>query len=163
MRHVLSAVTSRFGKIKGNAYARAYLKVKEVDRRLSLESVVSEVVVLDVGGGLGLDDLLVAYKGAYSVVVDLNYEDLKKGKRICKNFKLHDRNNYLIADTRKLPFVDGVFDVATSFSAIEHLPCRCGFKIWIREMMRVLKSEFHCFKFICGRMVFAAQRRKIHS
>jgi len=141
MRHLLSAVTCRFGKIKGDVYAKAYMKVKEVDRRLSLESVGSEVAVLDVGGGLGLDDLLFAYKGAYSVVVDLSRDDLKKGKGICKDLELHDRIDYfLIADARKLPFVDEAFDVVTWFSAIEHLPYRYGFKVLIREMTRVLKS-----------------------
>jgi len=60
--------------------------------------LVHPTVVLDVGGGLGLDDLLFAHKGAYSIVVDLSYEDLKKGKRICKDLELHDRIDYLIAD-----------------------------------------------------------------
>jgi len=138
---VLSAVTIRLGKVTGDVYAaRAYMKVKEVDQRLSLESAGSEVVVLDVGGGLGLDDLFFAYKGAYSVVVDLNYKDLKKGKEISKDFKLHDKIDYLTADARKLPFVDGAFDVVTSFSAIEHLLYRYEFKVWVQEMTRVLKN-----------------------
>ncbi len=137
---MLSAVTKRLGEIKGDVYARAYMKAKEVDRRLSLETVGSESVVLDVGGGLGLDDLLFASKGAHSVVVDLNYEDLKKGKEICKVFNLRDKIEYLIADARKLPFVDEAFDVVTSFSAMEHSPSRCEFKVWVGEMTRVLKN-----------------------
>jgi len=96
--------------------------------------------VLDVGGGLGLDDLLFAVKGAHPVIVDLNSEDLKKGKEICKAFKLHDKIEYLVADAQKLPFVDEAFDLVSSFSAIEHLPCRRKFKVWVREMTRVLKT-----------------------
>lgn len=140
MRYMLSALTLRLGEIRGDANARAYMKVKEVDRRLSLETVRSEMVVLDVGGGLGLDDLLFAVKGAHPVIVDLNSEDLKKGKEICKAFKLHDKIEYLVADAQKLPFVDEAFDLVSSFSAIEHLPCRRKFKVWVREMTRVLKT-----------------------
>jgi ubiquinone/menaquinone biosynthesis C-methylase UbiE len=138
---MLSAVAQRLGEIKGEASARAYMKIKEVDRILSLETVRSELIVLDVGGGLGLDDLLFAYKGAYSVVVDLNYEDLREGKRIGRDFDFQDRIDYLIADARKLPFTKEAFDVVTSFSAIEHLPCKNEFKAWIREMTRVLKNR----------------------
>jgi len=141
MKHLLSIVAHHFGKIVGNEYAKVYLKVKDVDRRLSLKSVSPKDKLLDVGGGLGLDDFLFANKGAYPIIVDLNSQDLKKAKKISQDLKLHDKIDYLIADARKLPFVDGAFDVVTSFSAIEHLPCRCEFKVWIREMTRVLKNN----------------------
>lgn len=140
MKRILSAVTLCLGEITGNAYAETYMQIKKVDRRLSLRKVSQGMVILDVGGGLGLDDLLFAHKGAYPVVADLSHEDLKKGKRICKDLRLHNNFDHLIADARHLPFKNGSFDMVTSFSAVEHLPQRYKFKVWIREMTRVLKN-----------------------
>lgn len=140
IHHFLSAITLHLGKIIGDTEARAYMKIKAVDRRLSLKTIHPNTILLDVGGGWGLDDLLFAHKGANSIVVDLNNLDLKKGKEICKNLNLLDKIHYLVADARKLPFTNETFNVVTSFSAIEHLPCRDDFKVWIKEMVRVLKS-----------------------
>jgi len=145
MKRILFAVTRCLGEIEGDAYAKTYMQIKKIDRRLSLRNVSQKMVILDVGGGLGLDDLLFAHKGAYPVVVDLGCEDLKKGKRICKDLGLHDNFDHLVADARHLPFKNGSFDMVSSFSAIEHLPKRYEFKVWIREMARVLKN---CGKFI---------------
>lgn len=141
MKSILSAVTLCLGKITGNAYAETYMRIKKVDRRLSLKMISPSMSILDVGGGLGLDDLLFAHEGAHPVIVDLNHEDLKNGKRICRDLRLHDNFNHLIADARHLPFKNESFDMVTSFSSIEHLPKRYQFKIWIREMTRVLKNR----------------------
>lgn len=140
MRQTLTAVTLRLGRIVGNSYAKAWMKAKYVDRRLSLGNVSSGMIILDVGGGFGLDDLLFARKGAYPVVMDLNYDDLKKGKEICKDLNFRDRIDYVVADARKLPFKEGSFEMVTSLSAVEHLPSRYEYKIWIKEMVRVLKN-----------------------
>ena len=42
MAQMLYAVTLRLGKIIGNAYAKAYMKVKEVDRSYLLEMLLQE-------------------------------------------------------------------------------------------------------------------------
>ncbi len=139
MKRIKSDITLSLGRIKGDSYSRAYMQVKKIDRRLTLGDVRKKMVVLDVGGGLGLDDLFFAQKGAYPVVADLSYEDLKKGREICRDLRLLDNLSHLVADARHLPFKNGCFDVVTSFSAIEHLPKRHEFKVWIREMTRVLK------------------------
>ena len=54
--------------------------------------------------------------------------------------KLRDNFDHLIADARHMPFKIGSFDIVTSFSAIEHLPQRWEFKVWIGEMVQVLKN-----------------------
>lgn len=141
MKQILSATTRLLGEIKGNEYANAYMKVKDVDRRLSLENVSSRMKILDVGGGLGLDDLLFACKGAYPVVLDLSHEDLRTGKAIAGDLGLHDKIDYLVADALKLPFKDHSFDMVVSFSSMEHLRCRSKAKVWITQMVHVLKNR----------------------
>jgi len=141
MKQFLSIVTQYFGKIVGNEYAKVYLKVKNVDRRLSLKHISLGTKVLDVGGGLGLDALLFAYKGAYPTVLDLSPTTLKLGKSLCTRTSLSSKINYLVADALKLPFKDNSFDIVCSFSAIEHLQNKHEAKLWIREMVRVLKNN----------------------
>jgi len=140
---LLNIISYIFHKIEGKSYedAYAYLKVKDVDRRLSLKNIYNNMLILDVGGGLGLDDLIFAYKGALPIVIDLDYNTLLKGKSFSKVLQLYDKIEYVVADALRLPFRDACFNMVASFSAIEHLPNKRMWKIWVKEMVRVLKNN----------------------
>jgi len=140
MDDMMPAITESLERIFGTEYAHSYLRAKELDRRLLKERIDFGNTLLDVGGGLGIDDWLFAHYGAECVIVDLKRDDLRRGKATAKKLKLQKNIDYFLADARNLPFRSGSFDIATSFTAIEHLSNKHEFKIWINEMARVLKN-----------------------
>jgi len=117
------------------------MNVKNVDRRLTLPNVHEKDLILDVGGGLGLDALIISYfkLANYCVVVDVSFLPLKMGKVLSKRLKIKDKVDYICADAKFLPFRDKTYDMVTSFLAIEHEHIKKEYQRWINEMARVLK------------------------
>jgi len=112
----------------GERYIHRYLNVKQIDWKL-FENFSGDI--LDVGCGIPIDAIVL---GSMQRVRSISIVDIKQP--IVTNVP---KSTFFLADATKLPFQDDKFDVAMSFSAIEHLPDREGQKKWIAEMVRVTK------------------------
>jgi len=98
---------------------------------LFLESVrgFKPLFYLDVGAGLGYNSLVFGEDASKILAVDLRFPE----NNVLKNVnKVH----MVVADASFLPFRDGVFDVVSLFSVIEHVPDQ---RRSLVDAMRVLK------------------------
>ena len=73
-----------------------------------------------------------AEQGARPMGVDITFEIVCRARKVLKPY----RPGCLVADTRSLPFPNGVFDLIYSMGTIEHFP---DYEVAIREIFRVLR------------------------
>ncbi|MEZ5899431.1 MAG: methyltransferase domain-containing protein [Hyphomicrobiaceae bacterium] len=91
--------------------------------------------LLDVGCSWGRWCLSAAQRGFRAVGIDPSLGAIMAARRVAKQLGLDVR--YLVADARYLPFRDGSFDVAHSYSVIQHF-AKPNAQLAIDEMGRVL-------------------------
>jgi ubiquinone/menaquinone biosynthesis C-methylase UbiE len=120
-------------------YAERYIELKKCD--WALTELKERKMILDIGCGKPVDAIRAALLGCYYIGVDISSEELLQGKRFLKDVlpELWYHVNFIVADATRLPFRDCVFDVSTSYSAIEHVPSSLRER-WICEMARVTKK-----------------------
>ena len=80
--------------------------------------------VLDFGSAFGLSACAMIALGAKSVVgVEPLADRVREGKKILREIGYADRVSlHHVADTRKLPFADGSFNVVIAIAVFEHIP-----------------------------------------
>ncbi|MBN8544091.1 MAG: class I SAM-dependent methyltransferase [Alphaproteobacteria bacterium] len=91
---------------------------------------------LDVGCGAGDYMALIAHMGGNVSGIDLNTQQLERGRAAFASAGL--RGDFVEGDARTLPFADGQFDVVYSADVFEHLSYETKQSL-IAEMYRVLK------------------------
>jgi ubiquinone/menaquinone biosynthesis C-methylase UbiE len=92
-------------------------------------------LVLDIACGMGYDSIAWARAGKVPVGVDINFELLKAASQLARSLGL--KIHFVVADSTKLPFKQGTFDISFSENLFEHVP------MWrniIEETQRVLKK-----------------------
>jgi len=96
---------------------------------LELVPKFEPLLYLDVGAGLGYNSLAFGEDASEILAVDLRFPE----NNVLKNA---DRVHMVVADAGFLPFRDGLFDVVSLFSVIEHVPDQ---RRALEDVMRVLK------------------------
>jgi SAM-dependent methyltransferase/uncharacterized protein YbaR (Trm112 family) len=97
---------------------------------------------LDIGNGWGRWMVAAARKGYLPVGIDLRLEFCETSRIVLKDNGFHGYT--VVADLRKLPFLDGIFDVIWSFSVIQHTHIE-RLMGCIEGMARILKKDGYCF------------------
>jgi 2-polyprenyl-3-methyl-5-hydroxy-6-metoxy-1,4-benzoquinol methylase/uncharacterized protein YbaR (Trm112 family) len=76
-------------------------------------------LLLDIGCNWGRWTISAARAGYRAVGVDPSFEAIVAARRIARQLGVQAR--YAVADTRRLPFADGAFDVVFSYGVLQHL------------------------------------------
>jgi ubiquinone/menaquinone biosynthesis C-methylase UbiE len=118
-----------------------YYDVKQVDRKLAYSVIKSPYVFCDVGGATGTDATSFSFVASFGVCLDINKTALKKGKKTARALQIQHKMDYVKASATNLPFQNGVFDLVTSFSVIDHLPNKKNAHQAIKEFSRITKPR----------------------
>lgn len=123
-------------------FDEAQFAVKAVDRRLASICVKQGSLVLDAGGGSGVDSIpVIAEKHARVILVDLSLGALLRAKSNVAGIREADRLSLLRGSVTQLPFRNGTFDAVTCFSVLDHLPTVNHVREALREFSRVLREH----------------------
>lgn len=94
--------------------------------------------LLDIGCNWGRWSVAAARKGYNVVGIDPSLGAVKAAQRVCTQLGVSAR--FVVADARYLPFAPNKFDVAFSYSVLQHFG-KDDAKKALREVARVLKEE----------------------
>jgi SAM-dependent methyltransferase/uncharacterized protein YbaR (Trm112 family) len=94
-------------------------------------------LLLDVGCSWGRWSLAAHTKGYTVVGIDPSLGAVMAARRVARQLGIPNR--YIVGDARALPFRPGLFDVAYSYSVVQHLS-RPDAALAVGEMARVLKA-----------------------
>lgn len=117
--------------------------------------------VLNVGCFEPIDELFWARKVKEWVGIDFSPKSIRAAKEIIRNElseKLAKKIKFEIADARDLPFKNESFDIAVSFSTIEHIPGKKNREKAIKEMVRVTKKGGYLVITVPNRLNFYTYR-----
>ncbi|MBC8106114.1 MAG: class I SAM-dependent methyltransferase [Anaerolineae bacterium] len=116
--------------VRGSNYDRAGAeRLFEKYFRFIGEFVPAGTRLLDVGCGAGWTSLLLSERGYSITGIDLNaagFEPAPRGREL----------QFVAGSAQAIPFVDGSFDVAASYAALEHMPDP---QAALSEMLRVVR------------------------
>jgi SAM-dependent methyltransferase len=98
--------------------------------------------LLDIGCGWGRWSIAASRKGYRATGIDPSKGAIMAAGRVAKQFGAHSAQ-FICGDARDLPFPDGSFDVAFSYSVIQHFSREDARKIF-KEIGRVLKPGGVC-------------------
>jgi len=94
-------------------------------------------LLLDVGCSWGRWSLAAHAKGYVVAGIDPSLGAVMAARRVAR--QLGAPNRYVVGDARCLPFAPGLFDVAYSYSVLQHFS-RAAAALAVQEMARVLKA-----------------------
>ena len=97
--------------------------------------------LLDIGCNWGRWTISAARKGFKSVGIDPSLEAIRAARRVARQLKVSPQ--YLVGDSRYLPFADNAFHVAFSYSVFQHF-IKSDVKVSLAEVARVLKPSGTC-------------------
>lgn len=97
-----------------------------------------EGAVVDIGCNWGRWTIAGALAGRKMVGVDVHLRSLLVARRLAERLTPHNMPLFVLADARRLPFHDGVFDGAVSYSVIQHFS-KANAAMIAGEVGRVLK------------------------
>jgi SAM-dependent methyltransferase len=98
--------------------------------------------VLNVGCFEPIDEMHFARRVRSWTAVDLNPEAVKMAERVARaelSPRLFERLAFRVEDATRLTFPDASFDLAVSYSALEHIPGAENRRAAFRQMARVLR------------------------
>lgn len=95
--------------------------------------------ILDIGCAWGRWSLAAAGMGYRAVGIDPSIYNVLAAQRIAVQLG-HTENIYLVADGRYLPFAEGCFDAAFSYSCLQHMGEE-DVRLVLREIQRTLKRD----------------------
>ncbi|HEU4403235.1 MAG TPA: class I SAM-dependent methyltransferase [Candidatus Polarisedimenticolia bacterium] len=105
-----------------------------------------DMEALNVGCFEPIDEMHFARQVRRWTAVDVNPEAVRMAERVARAElapALCERLSFRVEDATRLSFPDRTFDLAVSFSAIEHIPAAPDRGRALREMTRVLKPGGH--------------------
>ncbi len=120
---------------------------------------IKDKEVLNIGCFEPIDELFFARLVKSWTAIDINQEGIKVAKEITDR-ELHPnlarKIKFLVADATKLPFSNEKFDIAVSFSAVEHIPDKKKREEAIGEMARVVKKGGYVVVTVPNKLSFFA-------
>jgi len=146
---VYSAYSKYSEKIKLNGYRHnpVYVASKALaDWYLMSEAGLSEKRVLNIGCAEPIDELHFAELCQHWISFDINTDVLAVAQEIYResvSINRQDKVSFCAGDATSLPFPSASFDLAVSFSAIEHIPDATDRLRVFCETARVLKPGGH--------------------
>jgi hypothetical protein len=126
----------RFGSAAGKLFAEIE---DDLIVRMLGPDFLKNCLMLDVAAGTGRISLSMSVRGAHVVAVDQSINMLQEAKSKAQDINVGNIR-FVVANARKLPFKDEVFDVLTSIRFLTIIPPQ-HFSPYLGEMKRVLKSE----------------------
>jgi 2-polyprenyl-3-methyl-5-hydroxy-6-metoxy-1,4-benzoquinol methylase/uncharacterized protein YbaR (Trm112 family) len=94
--------------------------------------------LLDIGCNWGRWTLSAARAGYTPIGIDPSFEAIVAARRIARQLGVDAR--YVVADARRLPFVDDAFDVVFSYGVLQHFS-KADVRASLREIGRVVKPS----------------------
>lgn len=79
-------------------------------------------LVCDIGAGTGRLTLPMAERGLTVVSTDISEEMVRLGRQRAVAAGVLDRITFVLADAEELPFKSGIFDAASCYGALHHVP-----------------------------------------
>ena len=118
------------------------LRLKAIDKALARAKIPidSSTNILDVGCGTG--DLVIEFakRGANVTGIDISSEVLEYAKGRLSNF---DNVRLLLTGVEELNFTNGLFDLVTSVTVLQHITDQKSFSKAIGNIVRVTKPGGH--------------------
>lgn len=114
--------------------------------------------VLNIGCAQPRDEIVFVSKIKEWIAIDLNKEIVKSCRLMIEqelNPILAERIKFQVADATNLSFPDNSFDIAVSFSTIDHIPSPEGRRKAIEEMSRVTKKNGYVVITVPNKLNFA--------
>ena len=105
------------GNVSDRERRMVHLRVTKMDK-------LRGNTMLDCGCGTGKDAALLASLGNYVVGTDISQAAIAKAKKTSKNYNVD--LDLVVADSEKLPFKEGCFDVCYCFWTLHHFPSIAG-------------------------------------
>lgn len=94
--------------------------------------------LLDIGCNWGRWCIAASRKGYAPVGLDPSLGAVMAGRRVCRELKVEA--SFVVGDARFLPFADNCFDVAFSYSVLQHFS-KQNVRVTLKEVARVLNRE----------------------
>ena len=95
-------------------------------------------LLLDIGCNWGRWTIAAAQAGYRPIGIDPSFEAIVAARRIAR--QLGVETQYVVADGRKLPFVDETFDVVFSYGVLQHFS-KSDVEVSVAEIRRVVKRD----------------------
>jgi SAM-dependent methyltransferase len=134
-------------EVRGFRDNATYLATKAlVDWDLMDDLDLEGADVLNVGCFEPVDEMHFAHRVGSWTAIDVNPDAVDVAERILGreiSERLRERVRFRVEDALKLSFADASFDVAVSFSTIEHIPGAENRRKALLEMVRVLRPGGH--------------------
>jgi SAM-dependent methyltransferase len=132
---------------RGHRDNPAYVATKAlVDWDLMEDVPLDGARVLNVGCFEPIDEMHFAHRVGRWTAVDVNPDAIAMASRIADQEmppQLRRRVEFRVEDATRLSFADGTFDLAVSFSAIEHIPGAAARRAAMTEMVRAVRPGGH--------------------
>ncbi len=120
-------------------YERGEDTLKRYSPEYSVDQMIKEKNVLDIGAGAGGKSVYYLTRGAASVTaIDIIPEYKHEAEKLAKKKNVSDRFTYIVCDAAKLPFDNDSFDTVIMNDAMEHL---AEPESVLDEIYRVLKMH----------------------
>jgi SAM-dependent methyltransferase len=119
--------------------SKDYYAIKEVDRKLAYSVIKSSFLFCDIGGADGVDAIPFSHVTSFGVCLDIDIKKLKRGLKNARTCQVEHKLDFIRATAVNVPFRNGAFDLVTSFSVIDHLPCKKRAREAIMEFARICK------------------------
>lgn len=146
---VLDAYSANAARIEDKGFRDnpTYLATKAlVDWDLLEDLDIEHSDVLNVGCFEPIDEMHFAHRVRSWTAIDVNPDAIGVAQRIVRRelgAGLHERLRFCVEDAMRMSFPDASFDIAASFSTIEHIPGAENRQAALREMVRVLRPGGH--------------------
>ncbi|MFB3897046.1 MAG: class I SAM-dependent methyltransferase [bacterium] len=114
----------------------AFYHTPAQDYAYQLMGSLNSKTILELGGGMGVNAVILARAGAKVTVIDISENRVQWMRRLVEQTKLQDRIEVVLMSAEQLLFPENTFDIVYSNAVLIHVDKR----IVAQEVARVLKS-----------------------
>jgi SAM-dependent methyltransferase len=137
---VYNRMVPEFGRLLANW---EYMTSKQLcDSALLQQAGIDDAEVINLGCSFPLDEMASAHRTRRWVATDLGEQTIRVAEEAARRHlsdEVLEKLSFEVADGTRLPYADESFDVAVSFSTVDHVPSADGGQRFIDEMARVTR------------------------